>query len=88
MVTNGELADVCADRFDHTGAIGHRDASIGRRHLPEHDAQIMEIERAGVQTYPDLPVCGLARIGQFDQFQCVETSRMREANSAHGEVLK
>lgn len=63
VVAHGEIADGLAYRFHHASTVGHRDAAIGGWHLSADNAQVMEIQRTGMQPHADLACRGLAGIG-------------------------
>ena len=69
VVTHGEITDRLAHRLHHASAIGHRDAAIGGWHLSADNAQVMKIQRTGMQPHADLACRGLAGIGQRDGAQ-------------------
>ena len=72
MVADRELGHALADRLDHAGAVGHRDAPVRGRDGAGHDGVVVVVERAGVEPDPDLARAGLAGVGQVDQLQPVE----------------
>jgi len=74
VIAHGEFADPSAHRLYHPGAIGHGNAPIGGRHLAQHHAQVMEIQRAGLDPYADLASPRLPGIGQFAGLQLVQTT--------------
>ncbi|XUP38308.1 hypothetical protein WAE31_19625 (plasmid) [Xanthomonas axonopodis pv. vasculorum] len=71
-------------RFHHACAIGHRNAPVCGRHLPEHNAQVMKIERTGMQAHADLTACRLPRIWQCNRLQRRDAGGMAKTNGLHG----
>ncbi|MNF57852.1 hypothetical protein D3C84_393930 [compost metagenome] len=63
----GELCHALAHGADHAGAIGHGDATILCTDMAGDYAEVVVVERAGMNTHLDLACSGRARGGPVDQ---------------------
>ena len=53
MVAGPELGDFRSDRLYHSGAVGHRDASIGGWQPSRHDTEVVEVQRGRIHPHTD-----------------------------------
>ncbi|MCY1428743.1 hypothetical protein D9M71_446390 [compost metagenome] len=82
-ITHGELRHAVAYCGDDAGTIGHGDAAIGGPGVTGDDAQVVVVERAGMDPHLDLACLGRFRGGHVDQAKIVQASGMLELNGFH-----
>ncbi|MOA43476.1 hypothetical protein D3C78_1656380 [compost metagenome] len=83
MIANGELGHTLADSGDDTCTIGHGDAPILRTCVAGDDAEVVVVERVGMNPYLNLARLGRTRGRHVDQAQVIQTSGMLQLNDFH-----
>jgi hypothetical protein len=87
-IAHGKFRHACAHGRDQACAVGHGNAAVGRRAGAAHHAQVVVVERAGVNAYLDLAGGGCRRCRQVDKLQMFETAGGGQLHDFHGVLLK
>ncbi len=86
MVAGLELCHLGPDRLHHPGAVGLGNAAIGRRQPSRHHAQIVEVQRSGMDAHADGVRPGIIGVGKIHERQTIEPLLRMNLDRLHADA--